>query len=357
MRLLILSVIFLGLVSCGNNEEGAENPTQKDTSELASDTSVVSDDERLKELNDLIVEDPKNANHYHERAYYYFHKGDVESALFDVKKAIELDSDVAAYYFTKGLFFHSQLRLAEARTAFEQCLVLDEEYQDAYLYMAKIYLALARPTDKDKMNYKNALDNLNKLIEIDPLSAPAYFWRGVAFEELGDSGVAVSNFKTAIETDPNYYDAFVRLGLLYAAAGNDKAESSYKSALSIKPNSTEALFALARYYQDVKRFDEAEAHYKKVVEVDSMYSLAYLNLGYMYMTYDTAYDKAIEYLHRAVYFNPGVYLPMTYYNIGLAFELKGNFKKARCYYENAVEQDNNYLPAAQALDALDRRGV
>ena len=311
---LICAVLVM--TACGGEEEEANAPAKSESArKLMADSTNLSVG-RLDELNDMIVEDPDNANLYHERAYYYFHQKDIDNAMADIKKAIEMEPKSSTYYFSKGYFFHAMLQLEEAKTAFLQSIELDDQNEDAHLFLAKIYMALARPNDRDKMNYDNASLELRKVIEINEFNSEAYFWRGVIYEEVGDTGVAVSNYKTAIETNPEYYDAFIRLGMLYAMDDNPKAEATFQSAIDIRPNSTEAHFALAKYYQDHMKLDEAEAAYNTVIQIDSLYSIAYLNLGYMYMTYDTLYDKAIEYLHRAVYFNPGGFLPMTYHNIG-----------------------------------------
>ncbi len=352
-------VLCLVLVSaCSDKKEASDqNKEMEDTKKLASDSSEFKQDAKLDEINDAIVADPKDPENYHDRAYYYFHNKDFDLAIRDVKKCIEMDPTSAKYYFSKGFMFHAALKLNEAETAFRQCLERDPEYVDAHYFLAKIYQALASPQDADKFNYTKAREEINEALKIDETRADLYFLRGTIYEELGDSAGALGSYKTAVELDPDFYDSFIRMGLLYASNGHAKAEISYESALAIQPNSTEALFGLAKYYQDVRKFDLAEANYKRVIEIDSFYSIAYLNLGYMYMTYDTAYTKALEYLHRAIYFNTGAFLPLTYFNAGVAYELQEKYARARKYYNAALKKDENYKPALEALDDLDRKGL
>ncbi len=352
-------VCCLILVSaCSDKKDKSEgNADMAATQELASDSAEFKKDTKLDEINDAIVADPKNPEHYHDRAYYYFHNKEFDMAIRDVKKCIEMEPNSAKYYFSKGFMFHAALKLKEAETAFQQCLERDPEYVDAHFFLAKIYQALASPQDVDKFNYTKAREAINEALKIDETRADLYFLRGTIYEELGDSGAALGSYKTAIELDPDFYDSFVRMGLLYASKGNPKAEVSYKSALTIQPNSTESLFGLAKYYQDIGEYDLAEMNYKRVIEVDSFYAIAYLNLGYMYMTFDTAYSKALEYLHKAIYFNSGSFLPLTYFNAGVAYELQEKYGRARKYYNAALTKDENYRPAIDALDDLDRRGL
>ncbi len=355
--LIGLILLLGGLLACNNKEEKTGDEESKPTIKKIEEDSTILSDSALKLINKRIVADPNNPELYEERSAHNFQAGRVEEAIKDINMAIDIDSSNADYYFTKGYYYHLTLKLKEAEAAFLLCLKRDENYVDAHVFLAKIYQALARPTDVDKFNYDKAREHINKGLEIDVNRHDLYYLRGMIYEELGDSGAALSSFKTATEVNPDYFDAYVKLGLMYSIKQNPKAEFAFKTALELKPERKEVIFALARFYQDVGKYDLAEQNYKHVVEIDSFYSVAYLNLGYMYMEYDTAYTKAIEYLHRAIFFNVGQYMPMAYTNLAIAYEKTKKFAKARKYYQEAIKYDGDYLPALQGLDALDRKGL
>jgi tetratricopeptide (TPR) repeat protein len=357
MNRLFIGIILLATIfSCGSESDSSPAPaTGPSASALQNDSSKLRTSS-IDKINEEIVNDPKNASLYHERAYANFYQGNVDEAISDVKVAIELDGDNADYYFTKGYFFHSQLMLSEAKTAFQQALERDFQHKQAHFFLAKIYTTLARPNDKYKDNYKKAFDELSEVIKIDPSFHQAYFWRGQLYQELADSGSALRSFKTAAEIYPDYYDAYIRIGLLYAAARNPKAEDAYKTALEIRPNSTEASFNLAVYYQNNERFDDAENYYNQTIQKDSLHAISYHNLGYMYTTFDTSYTKAQEYLHRALFYNSGQYLPDTYVLIGETYIKQGRCEMAREPFQNALKYRENYSPAIAGLNKLDQMG-
>lgn len=353
----VFSLLTIMFFACGGESDTEEaSPVkgrssaniQKDSSELKKSS--------IEKINEKILKTPKDASLYHERAYANFYQGRIEDAVNDVKISIELDPGNADYYFTKGYFFHSQLKVSEAKTAFEQAIERNYQHKQAHFFLAKIYATLARPNDQYKENYQKAFDELSEVIKMDPNFHQAYFWRGQLYEELTDSGAALRSFKTAAELYPEYYDAYVRIGLLYAAAHNPKAENAYKTALDIRPNSTEASFNLAVYYQNHGRYDEAENYYNQTIQKDSLHAISYHNLGYMYTTYDTAYTKAQEYLYRAVFYNSGQFLPDTYVLIGETYIKMGQCKKAREPFQNALKFRPNYMPAINGLNKLDEIG-
>ena len=50
----------------------------------------------------------------------------------------------------------------------------------------------------DSLGYhKQAIEDYNRAIEIDPDSVKAYYNRGIAYSELGNNGQAVEDMKTA----------------------------------------------------------------------------------------------------------------------------------------------------------------
>ena len=63
--------------------------------------------------------------------------------------------------------------------------------------------------------YKEAIDALNKAIEIDPNCAGAYFNRGLAYGKLGRSEKAIEDFSEAIKLNPNYAYAYYNRAAAY----------------------------------------------------------------------------------------------------------------------------------------------
>jgi len=63
--------------------------------------------------------------------------------------------------------------------------------------------------------YKEAIDALNKAVEMDPNCAEAYFNRGLAYGKLGRHEKAIEDFSEAIKLNPNYADAYYNRAAAY----------------------------------------------------------------------------------------------------------------------------------------------
>jgi tetratricopeptide (TPR) repeat protein len=340
MRFFLAIILALTLAGCnGNGTDG-----QTETAAADPDTTGLSSGKRMDELNELIIQDPNNPDNYYQRAFAHFYMADPEGAIADIKTAIDLDPENGEYYHAKGLFFHSVLRMEEAKTAFEQALTFKPDIKQSNLYLAKIYLALYR--------YDEVFKHVNNELKVDVNCAEAYFLKGVAYEEKGDTANAVSSYITASEQEPDYYDAFIRLGVIYTQRRDPLAMEFYRNALRVRPTSTEVLHNMAVAQQRMGRYDEAVLTYQQIINLNPDYALSYYNLGYLYLEHDTATAKAIEYFRLALEKGPGNYLTHTWYNLGLAYERSGQREKAVQAYREVIKADGNYAPAIEALRRL-----
>ena len=68
---------------------------------------------------------------------------------------------------------------------------------------------------------------------------------GSVFGERGLVNEAISEYKEAVELDPNDGNSWYNLGVLYSQKGLlDEAVNAYSEALRIKPNDSEAIEGL-----------------------------------------------------------------------------------------------------------------
>lgn len=82
-------------------------------------------------------------------------------------------------------------------------------------------------------DYRKALNDYNKAIEIDPDYAHAYYNRGIVYYDLGDYLQAKRDIGIAIGLNPRYGKAYYCMGLIYSKTGNrDRALYYFKKAES-----------------------------------------------------------------------------------------------------------------------------
>ena len=345
---LAIMVCLLG--ACSETTEVVA-PPNIDT-DLSNDSLATPTEVTLAALNDKIVQDPNNPNTYFERSAFLMElveKGassphHVPLAINDLKRALLIDSTIAAVHYELGNIYYKLSRSEEAMDAYLKAIKFDPSNTGAMIKIAQIYLVYR--------NHKKVFEYCDKTLKTDAYVAEAYFVKGWAFMETGDTFKAVSSLATAREVNPEYYEANMLLGQLYAEANDERALAYYDAALSTHPKSIEALYAKGLYYQNHDQLDRAIATYNRIVELDPKSPLAQFNLGYCYLIYKKEYPKATTYYTRAIELVPEYY--EAFVNRGLAYEEMGDFSNARSDYNKALELKPNYELAIKGLNRLPR---
>ena len=160
----------------------------------------------------------------------------------------------------------------------------------------------------------------------------------------------MSSYQTAVEQDPDYYAAFVEMGVMHDQVGSDLAIDYYKSALDIFPESIEAWYNIGMYHQTRGNVNGAIETYSKLHEIDSTYADAYFNHGYVHMIMTEELDSALHFFTIATEVDPEYF--QAFNNIGLCYEKQGDLQLAKEYYRKSIEINPDYQLAKDNLNAL-----
>lgn len=95
-----------------------------------------------------------------------------------------------------------------------------------------------------------ALRRFKQATIIDPQYAPGYYGRGHTYLAQNKIGLAITNFKKAIElADPPMVEAYVNLGFALTLFGREQEGfKMYNQALALDPLNKEAHLNLANFY-------------------------------------------------------------------------------------------------------------
>lgn len=344
--LFIILTVF-GIYSCSSSEEKPDAKTVK--KERTSDKDTSADARYLDGINDRIAQDPNNPENYLDRCNFYFKRGKMQEAINDVNRCIKIDSTNADYFITRGDIYFAQLKAEEAKNEFERAKKTDPLSYKADLKLAKLYLYIR--------NYKKSMEYTNNALKIDKHVAEGYFIKGSIYEEMRDSANAASSFQTAIEQDPDYYDAYIRLGILFSKLPKKNKKRAlaydyYNSAIDIRPDQIEAHYNKAIYCQENDLYDEALEEYEKIIAINPKFEAAWHNKGYVYLIYKEEYKLAVDFFTKAIGINPQ-YVG-AYHNRGLAWLKLNDVQRARADFNTALQIDPQYDKSAIELDNLDK---
>lgn len=336
------SIAFLPLFTAGSMFISCGSSHTKVETAVTTDSASLNEPQELKQLNEQLKADPRNAELYHKRAQYYYSAGKFSQGLADMLIAVNTDSTKAAYFVTLSDLYFVDNQTAKTRAALEKSLRLDEKNSDAMIKLAELYLYVR--------NHEQSIKYINMALKQDKYNAKGYFMKGMNYKELGDTAKAISSMQTAVEQDQLYYHAYIQLGILCAAKKNPLAPEYFKNALRIRPKSGEALYSLGKYYQDMEDFTKAMETYNELVLIEDKNINACYNMGVIQLVNLKKYDVAINYFSRAIKVAPKYV--QAYYGRGLSYQAMGNMKQAVSDYQACMDINPEFEPAYSALKEL-----
>ena len=179
--------------------------------------------------------------------------------------------------------------------------------------------ARAQLRQRDAESIGNALALFREAIELDPEYAAAYAGAGATLGWLAEitgnfaesREEILENANKALSLDPLSAAAHSVLGFVYFWEGNQMQESirEQRMAVSLEPNNPEYLTRLGRIHFLNGEQDIAQQYFDQVLELDPLNAVAYANLGNMLITHDN--EKARTYLDRAIELTPGASFPLA----------------------------------------------
>ncbi len=330
-ELILLAVIALLASACTN--KGNQNAEEKE--QQATDSLAI--------LNNQISEDSLNAALFHQRADYYLRDSQINLALRDVGQAMQIESGNPEHLVLLTDIYQQMNKFEDARDVLRRVVDNDSKNLAALVRLSKLELAYK--------NYKEATKYINRAISLKPGMAKAWFIKGYINEEQQDTAAAIANYQEAITRDPSFKDPFLKVGILMSEQGNPMAVDYFNSALNIDPEDLSTMYLLGLHYQENGQYGKAEETYNNIISLDSAYPHAYYNIGYMALVYEEDYEKAIDFMTRAINHKKNYY--QAYYNRGYAHELTGELQDARKDYQRSLEIFPNYEKAVEGMNRLD----
>jgi len=259
--------------------------------------------QRSDEISDLsraIDLDPTDS-HFRRRADAYRWSGEIELAVADARRSIELEPDCAYCYQTLFWTYWWSNRREEAIDVLNEFEERAEDWvqEEGQVWRHRLWLDYYLQIE----DHERALEHATRWVELRPRWIFAYDSRlGVRRLAAGESAVAedcdllgaleldtpfdfayrgnvmrdtchredkaLANYARAIELAPAWADPYVRRALLHKKNKRfDEALADMSRAIEVAPNWVDAYFWRGQTYADMERFEEALADYERDVEL------------------------------------------------------------------------------------------
>ncbi len=334
-------VLVIGFLSVSCNTGNVKSVGQvKTVDSIARHTDTLTP--KINYYTGLIVKNPNDA-------YAYWNRGKLEilnksygTAMGDLTKATQLDSTKSDYFYTLADIDFLTGHTHESRDAFLTSIRLNPKNTDAILKLAELYYYVKK--------YDDAITLINEAIKVNPYLGREYFLKGMIYLEQNDTAKAVSSMQTAVEQDPNDFNAYIQLGLIFSHKGNPIALSYFDDATNLEPQNPESYYDKGMFYQFGGDYDDAIKEYKELLKVDSAYKNAYFNLGVIYNLYKSDYSTSFTYFNKAIKCDTSYY--MAYYGRANCCEMLNEPEEALRDYAHAFHINPQFTDAEIAYKKL-----
>jgi len=219
-------------------------------------------------------------------------KGQAVQALLAFERAIESNPTMTAAYIGAGQIYQQQGDFASAADRFGQAADLEPRNFDAQYGYGLALQMLERVSESIRAYLK--------AISIKPNDFNANLNLAIAYFQVGEPAEALPYARRAVQLNAKSSEARVNLGAIHGAMEqHDEAVNEYLQALDLGPLQPPVLLNLAESYNKLKRYDEMVNTLQQLVRT-SPSQVAYERLGsglFRLKKYDdaeAAFRKAIE---------------------------------------------------------------
>ncbi|HID57108.1 TPA: tetratricopeptide repeat protein [Candidatus Poribacteria bacterium] len=279
---------------------------------------------------------------YVNSALSYMKLKELKRAEEQLISALELNPDDPGIRYNLGRVYLEEGKPKKALDEFRRSLSSEDFQTDARIGMGLCY---ARMNQREKAVEQFRLASRSKddgqiwynigVLEFD---MGRYEQAKEAFNRAMEKGypkMKISHFLWAIERMKRRearvaYNEGVKL---QKEAKYRKAINSFRKALELDPNLTEAYLNLAFCLQRMRRFDEAIKTLQQALQIKSDFVEARYNLGTLYLKLGW-YPEAIEELEKVVKARP--YMAEARHNLGIALYHMNRYVEASTQFEETI---------------------
>ncbi|QHQ63059.1 tetratricopeptide repeat protein [Anaerocolumna sedimenticola] len=285
----------------------------------------------------------QSAGSFYKEGLQYFNSGNYDKAKESFSKALEINGERADYYIDYAMTLIQLGKYDEANQYFDRAIlnknnsIVDKNNKLAYRGKGIAYFK--------SHNYKNALSQFDKALEINELSdlnMDILYYKGNAQAKAGLYKEAAETYTAILRENPS--DAYTYYSRAYAyrlQKDYEKSLADYDKAIKLDSKNYEYYFG--KYFLLVETGDkdgaaavlEMAANIKGATQEDNF------NLAKVHF-YMGNYDNAISEFSEA--FRNG--FAEAYYFLGNIYEQKEDYKNAVNNYSMYIKEDTNITSAS-----------
>ncbi|MBY0403723.1 MAG: tetratricopeptide repeat protein [Cyanobacteria bacterium] len=254
------------------------------------------------------------------------------AAMVAYQKAIRLAPHHEEAHMNLGVAYYQAKEYTLAIQVFEKALGLNPMAPDIYSNLGNAY--------KDSHQEDKAIDAYQKALQLDPSFVDAAFNLANLYRDRGDNShqdweKAIHTYQLALEKSPTFLPAYINLGLLFIQLERyDEALQLGNQALLYGLDQTVEIYNnLGMAHLGLSQYKEAVSYYQKALTLKPDSVEALMNLGTSYQNQNLT-DLAMDCFHKILPLKPDAF--MAYRSLGNCYFLKNNMEGARGFYQRSL---------------------
>jgi len=198
----------------------------------------------------------------------------------------------AKKYFKTGEDFVEAENYKDAIDQFSKAIELESDYEDAYLERAK---------SKEKLGeLENAAEDYKRLTAIEPKESEYYYNLGRLYFQVEKFEASIEPLSSAIELDKKYHAAFQYRSKAYIKLDSFKlAVKDCNMAIDLEKKDPTNYYTRAAAYDSLKNYAKAEQDLLQAIEYELEGEMAYVALSEVRLKQDKL-DEAYQAINKAI---------------------------------------------------------
>ncbi|KAF4018029.1 hypothetical protein G4228_009399 [Cervus hanglu yarkandensis] len=253
--------------------------------------------EALDDLNFINKYNKNNADAYFSRAEIFREKNEITLAILNYTQAIKCRPMDADMYFRRGEMYEIDNKML-AIDDFSKCIFYDPKRTDALFKRGMFYY--------ENENWIAAEQDFTALLNIDPQNSQARMYRGRTYFQRHFYKQAVQDLSIAVHLEPNNWLALYYRACLFRKSNPLRALQDYSVSALINDGYENLSCFLHRgiLYADLKLWWLAICDFEAVICLERTITLAYINIGLIYLLHLDNYIEATSYFSEAIRHDP-----------------------------------------------------
>src|SRR5579872_2296361 len=358
MKSMRWSIFLFALFSAGimvAQDTPASSAAASSTSKSASNATTARKTDRASAYYHYTVA------HMYEDQFAVYNRSDLATKAIEEYR-LAIDADPTSEYLTSGLaeLYAKTGRIRDAVLEAQDILKKDPNNLEAHKLLGRIYLRSLGDVQSGNGSdsvLKLAIEQYQEIIQIEPDNVDDHLLLGRLYRLNNDLRKAESEFKTAVKLQPDSEEAVTTLAYLYNEEGDSARAAEALSAVPDASRSAKLYSALGYTYEQRKEYKQAITAYRKAIELDRDNLDAIRGLAQNLLN-DGQTDAALEQYKIIAESNPEdaqTYLRMAeIYRRNGKFDLAlDNLKKAESMVQDSMEVPYNIAAVYQAQGRYD----